>query len=262
MPTDLRDRFETVDGSTPNAVPLDAAIGRALPLSAFAILETGDAFEDLSGEPPSEGNVRARAYAEHMITIERHGALRQVADDVVFRIVNQISGNVQLVARLEQARPIIVELIPPRERLTRYGFPASASAGISGMFWDDPSWEYARIALRTEFLDRDPVLVVHEMAHAIHYLAFTAEERALLYRLWLPSFGSKSAVDEVFAIYSEREFTPGFSEKELRAPGVYGFTRRRWDERHLMTHFVRSLYVPYKPLAGPGLAGGAGLGGF
>jgi hypothetical protein len=260
--TDPRDRFETLDGSTPTAVPLEASVGEALPLSAFAILESGDAFEDVSGLPPRDGKSRANTYVRSMITVVPHGAQRQVAESVLSHVVDQISGNLQLVARLERARPIVVELIPPKHPLSRYGFPAVASNSVSGLFWDDPSWDNARIALRAEHLNLDPVLVVHEMAHAIHHLAFTSEERALLYRLLLPAFGSKAAVDEVFAIYSEREFLPAFSEKEKRAPGVYGAARRRWDENHLLTRFVRNLYFPYKPLAGPRLPGGGLLGGF
>ena len=53
-------------------------------------------------------------------------------------------------------------------------------------------------------------------------------------------------------------------DKELRAPGVYGLARRRWDENHLLTRFVRNLYFPYKPLAGPRPPGlvGDGFGSF
>ena len=62
-------------------------------------------------------------------------------------------------------------------------------------------------------------------------------------------------MDEVFAIYSEREFLTDFSEEEKKASGVYGFTRRQWDENHLFTRFVRKLYFPGKRLAGPGMRG-------
>lgn len=66
-------------------------------------------------------------------------------------------------------------------------------------------------------------------------------------------------MDEVFAIYSEREFLETFSPDGKRAPGVYGFTRRQWHEDHLFTRFVRKLYWPHKSLAGPSMApvGGA-----
>lgn len=52
----------------------------------------------------------------------------------------------------------------------------------------------------------------------------------------------------------EREFVTGVSAHDLRAPGVYGMARQRWNEEHLFTRFVRNLYFPYKPLAG-GTAG-------
>ena len=57
-------------------------------------------------------------------------------------------------------------------------------------------------------------------------------------------------MDEVFAIYSEREFCEDYSEAERRAPGIYGITRRQWNEDHLFTRFVRKLYFPHKRLAG------------
>jgi hypothetical protein len=65
----------------------------------------------------------------------------------------------------------------------------------------------------------------------------------------VPTYRSKAWVDEVFAIYSEREFLPSFTEREGHAPGVYGLARQRWDERHVFTRFVRNLYHPHKPLA-------------
>ena len=66
----------------------------------------------------------------------------------------------------------------------------------------------------------------------------------------LPTYRSRAWVDEVFAIYSEREFLDAFTEREEHAPGVYGLARKRWDERHVFTSFVRALYFPNKPLAG------------
>ena len=65
----------------------------------------------------------------------------------------------------------------------------------------------------------------------------------------------------MFAIYTEREFLPGFTEREGHAPGVYGLARQRWDERHVFTRFVRHLYHPHKPLAGSARSlGGSGFG--
>ena len=115
------------------------------------------------------------------------------------------------------------------------------------------------MALRQDRLDDLAHLVFHEMAHAVHYLAFTADERDRIYRVLLPTYRSRAAADEVFAIYSEREFLPEFEERERHAPGVYGMARQRWDERHVFTRFVRKLYHPHKPLAGTTRAPPKGL---
>jgi hypothetical protein len=125
----------------------------------------------------------------------------------------------------------------------------------AGVFWDHPTWSAARIAYRADELQGDTALVVHEMAHAIHYLAFTREERDAIYAVLRPTFGSRAAMDEVFAIYSEREFLSEFDAGARRAPGVYGAIRRQWSEDHVFTRFVRKLYFPYKPLAGPRVGG-------
>jgi hypothetical protein len=70
----------------------------------------------------------------------------------------------------------------------------------------------------------------------------------------LRTFRTGAAVDEAFAIYSEREFVEEFTDHDKRAPGVYGFARQRWSEDHLFTRFVRNLYFPHRPLAGPKMA--------
>jgi len=54
------------------------------------------------------------------------------------------------------------------------------------------------------------------MAHAIHYLAFTAAERQLIDNLLRPVFGARAAVDEAFAVYSEREFIDDFGARNTR----------------------------------------------
>lgn len=254
----LEDQYETSDGSRPEAVPLTAEAAKALPLGAFALLSSGDVFEAAAGRPPAEGPARARAYVESHLKVEAHGAPPELLTRVRGDAVRQLSGNLQLIARLSASRPIHVDLIPPGRKISQYGYPRSVAPGAVGLFWDDPSWPNARMALKQEALPTTPQLVFHELAHAIHYLAFSEEERELIYRLLLRRFRSKAAVDEVFAIYSEREFLPGFSERDHRAPGVYGFTRQQWNEDHVFTRFVRNLYFPFKPLAGPPSRPGAG----
>lgn len=257
----LGDDYETSDGSRPEAVPLSAEAAR-LPLGAFALLASGDVFEAAAGRPPPEGPARAKAYVGSHLKIEAHGAPPELLERVRADVIRQLSGNPQLIARLAASRPIHVDLIPPGRRIAQYGYPKAVTQRAVGLFWDDPSWPNARMALKQEALPATPQLVFHEMAHAIHYLAFTAEERELIYRLLLRRFRSKAAVDEVFAIYTEREFLPAFTERDQRAPGVYGFTRQQWNEDHVFTRFVRNLYFPFKKLAGPPSSAGAAGGGW
>ena len=245
------------EGDGPSAAPLDPETGQRLPLFAFELLRAGDAFEQMGGRPPTDGAAKARAYLDARIQLLPHGASTALQDKVRAELVEQLQGNPQLVERLRVARPIHIDLIPPKRTMASYGYPRRASASASGLFWDHPDWPQARMALRQDALEQERALVIHEMAHAIQRLAFTKGEQDALYRLMLPTYGRRAWVDEVFAIYSEREFVPFFSEREGHAPGVYGLARQRWDERHVFTRFVRHLYFPHKPLAGGGARTGA-----
>jgi hypothetical protein len=161
--------------------------------------------------------------------------------------------------RLTLSKPIDIDVVTSTKALYKLGYPRSIAQHAAGVFWDHPDWDRARIGLKQDQLSTLPALVFHEFAHAIHYLAFTQSERELIYRLLRPSFGSRAAMDEVFAIYSERELAGAFNDSAKQAPGVYGATRRLWNEDHVFTRFVRKLYVPHKALAGPRLGGiGAG----
>ncbi len=244
--------YETVDGSTPEITPLAAEHGRRLPLSAFTLLAGGDVFESRNGRPPPEGPARAREYVKARVTIVPHGASPEQLQRVESDIVRQLSGNLPLIGRMEAARPVTIDLIPPGHPMARYGYPRAVSAQAAGLFWDHPDWPRARIALRQDKLGAESHLVFHEVAHAIQGLAFTQEENDLIYRTMLRTYRSRAMVDEVFALYSEREFIPTVTGHDLRAPGVYGLARQRWNEEHLFTRFVRNLYFPYKPLAGQG----------
>lgn len=247
--------YETVDGSTPEITPLAEEHGRRLPLSAFTLLAGGDVFESRGGKPPADGAAKARAYLKAQITIIPHGASAEHIQRVEADIVRQLSGNLQLIGRLEASRPVTIDLIPPGQPMAKYGYPRSVSPLAAGLFWDHPDWERARIALRQDKLGAEPHLVFHEVAHAIQGLAFTHEENELVYRTMLRTYRQRAQVDEVFALYSEREFVPQVTAHDLRAPGVYGMARQRWNEEHLFTRFVRNLYFPYKPLAGQGSGG-------
>jgi len=250
---------ETLDGSTPESTPLAAEHGRRLPLSAFTVLAGGDVFESVQGRPPKDGVSRARAWFQAKVSFRAHGAPAELLQRVEGDMVRQLSGNLQLIGRMEAARPVEVDLIPPGQPLVKYGYPRSVSPHAAGLFWDHPEWPRARIALRQDKLGPEQHLVFHELAHAIQGLAFTQEENELIYRTLRRTYRVRARMDEVFALYSEREFIPTVTAHDLRAPGVYGLARQRWNEEHVFTRFVRNLYFPYKPLAGPASGQGSSL---
>jgi hypothetical protein len=252
--------YETVDGSTPESTPLAEEHGRRLPLSAFTLLAGGDVFESRGARAPADGPARARAYLKARVHMTAHGAAAEQLQRVEADIVRQLSGNLQLISRLEAARPIEIDFIPPGQPMARYGYPRAVSPQAVGLFWDHPDWERARIALRQDKLGEEPHLVFHELAHAIQGLAFTQEENELVYKTLKRTYRHRATMDEVFALYSEREFVPTVTAHDLKAPGVYGVARQRWNEEHVFTRFVRNLYFPYKPLAGP--SSGSGVSSF
>ncbi len=250
----LQERRETTDGSRPDVRGLDEAAAKALPLAAFRVLEGGDAFDGTSKSGTADP-VRAQRFVAEKLLVRRNGCDKALVARVQHDVQRQLSGNATLVDRLLRGKPVTVDIVPPGDLMARYGFPPQVYEGAAGLFWDQPQWPEARIAVRAEHLPTDPVLVVHEMAHCVQALAFTRAEQDAMYRVLRPSFGDRSSMDEVFAIYSEREFTDAFSQDEKRAPGVYGYTRRQWNEDHLFTRFARKLWWPQKPLAGPKLGG-------
>lgn len=252
----LRDRFETTDGSRPDG-RVDPAIAGRHPLGAFAVLRGGDAFEGASSVELADGSL-ARAVADERLEVRRNGCDKALVARVRADAARQLAGNAALAARMRAAKPIAVDLVPEGRELARYGFPPQVYEGAAGLFWDQPSWPEAKIALRAEHLLRDPVLVVHELAHAVFTIALTKDEQDLVYQTLRPTFGDRASMDEAFAIYAEREFVDSFGDDEKRAPGVYGFTRRQWSEDHLFTRFARKLWWPKRPLAGPKLGGSRG----
>ena len=255
MGFDLRSRFETTDGSRPSSQTLDAKRAAALPLAAVTILEGGDAFDAAASADATRAALeRATRWARDHLRFEKSKRAKDAEARVRADAARVLAGNASLCARMAAARPIRVDVLDEGDSFVALGFPASTNERASGLFWDHPSWPEARIAFRFEHLDRDDVLVVHEVAHAVHALAFTEKERASIYRVLRPTFLDHASMDEAFAIYTEREFCKDFGELERRAPGIYGFVRRQWDENHLFTRFIRKLWFPLKPLAGPKLA--------
>jgi hypothetical protein len=266
---ELRDYFETVDGSRPDAQSFSEAEAKKYPLAAMQVLAGGDVFENTGGH--TNGLAMVQDYIQDKVKIRRNDCDESLELKCIQDMIRLIRHNPFLVQRLASCIPIEVDLVPEGKTLPQYGFPKQTTPSVSGMFWFQHDWDAARIGLRADRLSSTKALVAHEFAHAIHYLAFTKKERELIYTVLRPTFGSRSAMDEVFAIYSEQEFLTGgkknnpdsstgaqsaFQDAGKAAPGVYGFTRKQWNENHVFTRFVRKLYYPQEKPAGSGLAGG------
>ena len=249
MPFELSDRFETTDGSRPTLAPLADGHATGLKLAAFAILEGGDVVE--GGPSINRVAPEAREYVTGQVQIAPRSLCEDLRARIEGDIVTELGGNAYLAARLRLAKPIQIDVVPPGASLSAVGFPKVVALRAAGIFWDQPTWERARIGLRQDQLEEDKALVFHEMAHALFYLGFTRHEQELVYRLLRPAFGSRAAMDEVFAIYSEQELAGAFAERDLDVPGIYGHARRQWSEDHVFTRFLRKLYFPHRPVAGP-----------
>ncbi len=253
MAYELRDYFETKDGSRPETQGLADAVAKDLPLAAFSVLKGGDVFE--RAVPKADRGARATAEAYiNGVELEAHGADTTEVARVRNDAVRLLAGNPSLVRRLAAGKPLRFDIAPPGAAFTKLGLPRAMSPHVAGVFWDAPDWPKARIVVRRERLADTPALVAHELGHAVFYLAFTNAERALVYDLLRPTFGSRASMDEAFAIYGEREVQTGFDAKDRAAPGIYGAVRRQWSNDQVFTRFVRKLYYPAEPLAGPGMA--------
>ena len=235
-------RRETTDGRRPEAGHLDPAVAARHPLVAFSLLDSGDLFDSVQGGA-GDGLSLAASAIDSSIRWAKEGDAR-----IRGEMVRQLAGNPQLAARMAEAKPIRVDLVDSREHMVALGYPKSVARHASGLFWDHAEWSCARIAFRQDRLDRpeERSLVVHEYAHAIHYLGLTSDERARITRALQRVFGHPADQDEVFAIYSEREFLDEktFSDLERSAPGVYGLCRQQWSEEHAFAAFIKKLYRP------------------
>ena len=247
---DFRDRFETLDGTRPNARNLSESLAKSHPMACFSLLLHGDAFQKKS--PKARNDIEgAERFVNSHLTFHRPFSLlgrKKIADyktQVKRDIMRQLRHSPALLARMQSAKKIAIDLVPQNAVFQDFGYPSNINPSVEGLFWDHPRWPKARIALREDALIENTTLVFHEMAHAIHYLALTKSERDLIYQHLKPTFGSPQAMDEAFAIYSERVFSLNFSDQEKRAPGVYGFVRREWEENHVFARFMALLYAPH-----------------
>ena len=74
----------------------------------------------------------------------------------------------------------------------------------------------------------------------------TAKEREIVDRFLLPVALSRRGVEEVLAIYAERALGAAYGEDDLRAPGIYGKTRRDWNSGTVLARFMDELLCPLR----------------
>lgn len=158
-----------------------------------------------------------------------------------------VSGNPAICRRLLLAKPIEVVLIPSGRDYREYGFPPNTNPIASGIFFNDDKAPTALLGLREELVSRKRHLMVHEMTHAVHFLALTKVERESIDKFLMPVYRSRRWVDEAVAIYAEKAFGAVYSEDELDAPGLYGKTRRDWRDRSVFALFMDELLWPERP---------------
>ena len=246
---DLSARRETTDGTRPAAGHLDVQLAAQYPLVAFALLRNGDLFDAAAGLSATSASLAAQhAIAQTVDFGDDATRFPELVTAIRRDMTRQLSGNPRLAARMAAAKPIRVDLVAHARDMVARGYPRSVARHAAGLFWDQPDWPHARIALRRDRLQsaEEQTLVFHEYAHAIHYLGFTRQERDWVADALRRVFAHPADQDEVFAIYSEREFLErdAFSALERAAPGVYGICRQQWSEDHAFAAFIKKLYRP------------------
>lgn len=229
-------------GAGPRA-PLANAPDLALP--AFSLVRGGDLFE------APRGARRARtppdlldAYAGQQLQLVGPRPPADVRDAAVQGVLRVLAGNPALARRMLLVRPVRLVVIPPGHDFRQHGFPPHTNPRAAGVFWNGPQDEHALLGLREERVLAKPWLMVHEMTHAVHLLAFTPKEREDIDRMLMPVYRSQRWVEEALAIYAERAFGARYDEDDLNAPGLYGKTRRDWDPQHVFSLFVAELFRP------------------
>lgn len=222
------------------AAPKTAA---ELALPAFSLVRGGDMFESTRKPQPTPAGLLER-YRKDRLQVERTGVERELVDLALQGCLRVLAGNPAIAKRMLIARPIALVVVPEGDDYRRYGFPRNTNPRAAGIFWNAPDEPIARLGLRAERIRPKPWLMVHEMAHAVHFLAFTTREREDVDRMLLPVYGTKRWVEEAFAIYAERAFGARYDDDDLRAPGWYGKTRRDWNAQHVFSLFVAELLRP------------------
>lgn len=215
-----------------------------LALPAFSLVRGGDLFEAPSRKRVATPQGLLDGYAGSHLRLERNRVDPEVADAAMQGILRVLSGNPALCKRMLITRPIRLVLVPKGRDFREFGFPRHTNPRAAGIFWNAEQDEAASLGLREERILPKPWLMVHEMAHAVHLMGFTEKERGEIDRMLMPVYRSKRWVEEAVAIYAERAFGAEYTEDDLRAPGLYGKTRRDWNPQHVFSLFTEELFLP------------------
>jgi hypothetical protein len=159
-------------------------------------------------------------------------------------VLRVLRGNPALTKRMLLAKPVSVVIVPEGHDYRSFGFPRNTNPNAAGIFWNSSKDEVALLGLREELIEKMPHLMVHEMAHAVHFLAFTQKERDDIDKFLLPVYRSRRWVEEAVAIYAERAFGARYSDSELAQRDLYGQTRREWNDRQVFAKFIAELMRP------------------
>ncbi len=224
------------------SAPMDLA------LPAFTLIRGGDLYE------PPKASKRSKTdaplldrYQELALRWRDNGVAREERDAARAGVLKVLGGNPAICRRLLLAKPIDVVLVPAGQDFRAHGFPRHTHPHALGVFWNGPGDARALLGLREEHVLSKPYLMVHEMMHAVHFLALTAAEREAIDKHLLPVFLYKNWVEEVVAIHAERAFGAAYGEDDLRAPEPYGRARREWSARSVFARFIDELLRPDAP---------------
>jgi hypothetical protein len=219
--------------------PLDLA------LPAFSLVRGGDLFERKTKPARTEASL-VSAYVDENLIVDAKAA-REEREAALGGILRVLGGNPAICRRMMLAKRIRLAIIPKGRDFREHGFPRHTNPNAAGIFWNSAKEEIALLGLREEYILAKPHLMIHEMTHAVHFLAFTQKEREEIDRMLMPVYRSRTWVEEAVAIYAERAFGASYTEEELDAPGLYGKTRRDWNPRHVFSRFMEELLRPLRP---------------
>lgn len=217
---------------------------REIVLSAFTLVRGGDLFERPSAERARSSPELVALFAGERLRLIANRAAAPEKDAAMAGVLRVVEGNPALLKRMLLAKPIRVVIIPKGQDFRAYQFPPHTNPHAAGIFWNSAKDDQALLGLREELIAEKPWLMIHEMAHAVHFLGFTEKEQAAIDQMLRPVYRSRRWVEEAVAIYAERAFGAKYTEEELAQPDLYGKIRREWSERHVFAEFIEELMRP------------------